>query len=185
MCPVIDVCCWYQWKREESREWYRKGHPQGRPCWFQAPPPPSPALEWSCLLSQSFIYKVHCCLWQFEKIIKHVFFEGVRWFFGLQAVQKPSDGRSRVEILSSKQISEAALEVKTCPFVMSNQGSTKEHLTCKMCNCKFCGFSLWGSCVFHIRSNESTTSSPWSPPKLLCSQATEVPWKMFLLPIKG
>lgn len=68
MCPVIDVCCWYQWKREESRKWYRKGHPQGRPCWFQAPPPPSPALEWSCLLSQSFIYKVHCRLWQFEKI---------------------------------------------------------------------------------------------------------------------
>lgn len=41
MCPSLTFCCWYQWKRRESREWYiGRGHPQGRPCWFQAPPPP-------------------------------------------------------------------------------------------------------------------------------------------------
>lgn len=43
MCPSLTFCCWYQWKRRESREWYiGRGHPQGRPCWFQAPPPPPP-----------------------------------------------------------------------------------------------------------------------------------------------
>lgn len=58
---VIDVTCWYQWKRGgEIGSDIGKGHPQGRSCWFQAPPHLS-GWGWSFLLKWRGIYQKKTC----------------------------------------------------------------------------------------------------------------------------